>query len=242
VSDSRGEAVFQDLVPGNYTLRFDEASLPRFFEPTTADVVADVQPGPITRVQLGAAEREKETLQTLSTGELSLAVSIDPLPAPVGAEVLISATVQGQPLSVSASLAEQSVELGLRPDGTFAARLSVPEDAAGMLMITVRAENEEAVREQRLPLIIGSGPLAKAGVTPTIARPGETLNFEALLLKLPDSLWLLLGGERFELQETDDPYRFLGTLVAPQEGGLHAAELFGDGVKLAEARFRVRYQ
>lgn len=238
--DSRGEAVFQNLPPGRYTVTFDPETLPRFYEPTGEPLSVTLAPGPIVRLDLGAAERPKEVVQTLRGGDLTLVARLEPMPAPPGADVLVTAQVGGEADQVEASLpGGESVRLVLI-DGIYRGRLSVPESATGVLMVTVHAQRGGAERTQQLPLILAPGPLARLSTSPTLADPGEIVTVEADLLKRVTTAEVEVDGVRYPLEATDDPYRFVGTVPAPNDAGSHAVELFADGEKLTETRFRVQ--
>lgn len=239
-SNVRGEAVFQQLVPGPVTFALDPASLPRFVEGTTASVTVDLQPGPLLRLELGATEREKEVFQTLSPGDLSMRATIEPAQAPPGADVLLAVHVQGNPLQVTAQAAGETTVLQPDEAGVYSARINVPENAVGILLITLQAENAAGIRQQQLPLVLRPGPLGALEVQPTLAGPGEELRVKAVLFTMAERAWIVLAGEEYELQPTADPYVFEAFLAAPQESGSQLLELHAPAGKVTETRFLVQ--
>lgn len=239
-TDSRGEAVFQGLTPGTYTLTLDPESLPRFYEPTSEPISVNLEPGPTQRVDMGAAERAKEIVQTLRGGDLTLVARVEPMQAPPGADVLVTAQVDGEPQAVKASLpGGESVLLSLEGQ-SYRGRITVPADASGVLMVSVVAQRGDAQRSHSLPLIVTPGSLARLSANPTLPSPGETVKVEATLLTQVTSAEVILGGERYPLQVTADPYRFEGSVLAPMAPGSYELELLIDGKRVAETRFRVQ--
>lgn len=64
-TDEAGQFLFPDLLPGEYLLRLDPATLPERFEPTTpTDMELLLEPGEVRRVEFGAAEKEREIVIT----------------------------------------------------------------------------------------------------------------------------------------------------------------------------------
>lgn len=240
LTDSQGEAVFQGLPPGPYTVSLDPASLPLFYEPTTDPPVVTLEAGPILRLELGATEREKDIVQTLRSGDLTLVASVEPMPAPPGADVLVVAQVGGEPEEVKASLPSGDAVILTLEDGSYRGRVSLPQDAQGVLMLTVEARRGDARRAQQIPVIVAPGSLAELTTSPTLTEPGEAVRVEAKLLTLVRELEVVVEGVRYPLEATDDPYRFVGTVPAPTQEGSHLVELFADGEKLTETRFRVQ--
>lgn len=240
MTDSRGDAVFQNLRPGAYSFAVDSTSLPRFYETTSELEALTLAAGPTNRVQVGVAERPKDVVQTLSAGDLSLRVRVEPTQAPPGAEVLITAQAGGEPETVTAVIADgEGVALDLI-EGAYQGRLSVPQTQSSVLMITVTAQRGDEQRTQQIPLLIGKGSLGRVSVSPTLADPAEELSAEITLLKRSDDVSLLLTGVSLPLEPTDDPYRYVATFPAPGEAGTYTLELIVDGEAWAEARFRVQ--
>jgi len=245
VTNERGEAVLQNAEPGGYTVSIDEASLPASLTSSTPGRRVDLRPGPMTRVELGIAEKPRETIRSYTSSDLSLVARTSPTPVPPGADLLVTAEVLGalDPIEVSLEAVLPSGEtIALEPlgDRSFAARVPVPPDAKGALLVTLRATAGSAAREQVLPVVVAPGPLATLTVTPATSEPGDLLVVEATFLKRVEGAAIVFDGVTVDLQPTEDPYVFRIEFPAPSEPGAYDAVLLGDGESFARGRFRVQ--
>jgi hypothetical protein len=236
-ADARGEFLFQDLVPGNYTLSIEPTSLPHRFEATTLTVAVDLQPGPLIRVALGAIARQREIVQTLAVGTLSLFARVQPFAAPPHADIQITAQAQGEPEQVIARLGETEIRLAL-DDGSYHGTITVPATARGVLTLTVVATQGDQRIEQQVPVVVREGPLATLEVSPSFLSVGEALQAQAHFLTRVSSAYLILGNAQYPLEAKDD-YVFRGELTAPDEPAIYEVQLWADGKQYARTQVRV---
>jgi hypothetical protein len=236
-ADARGEFLLQNLVPGNYTLSIEPASLPHRFEATTRTVAVDLQPGPLTRVALGATARQKEIVQTLGVGTLSLFARVQPFAAPPHADIQITAQAQGEPEQVIARLGETEIRLALN-DGSYQGTITVPATARGAIALTVVAMRGDQRIEQQVPVLVREGPLATLEVSPSFLSVGEALQAQARFLTRVRHAYLILGNTQHPLEAKDD-YVFTGELAAPDEPAIYEVQLWADGKQYAQTQVRV---
>ena len=236
LADGRGVFVVGGLLPGNYTLSLDPASLDKLQEPGEP-VSLSLSPGPLPQVLLPARPVVREVVRTLT--EETLAVVLKPLPPalPPGAEVVLEATVQGKPERVWAEVAGRI--LALTPVGEGVYRTFAVVEGQGPLEIKVVAEGPGERSEATALLTLRPGPLATLQASPALLDPGEEVRLEARLLRRANRVEVRLGPMVLPLERVDD-FTYRGTLLAPKTPGAYELELYLDGVRTHTARIRVR--
>jgi hypothetical protein len=237
--DAQGSFFFQNLAPGEYTLRLEPASLPRYYEPTTPPLSVQLDTGPTQRVFLGAAERPREVRRTLVAGELSVIARAEPGAVPPGADVRITAQVQGSPELVVARLGGAEVVLTRDADGRYYyGFVTIPQTSGPIATVEVVARQAEREVRQPLLVMIRPGPLATVRATPGLVAPGGLVRVRAEFLTRVTQALVVIGGEQHRL-ESESLYVFSGEFIAPATPGSHEVQLWADGVLFATTRFRV---
>ncbi|WP_105316546.1 hypothetical protein [Thermus tenuipuniceus] len=236
VADGRGVFVVGSLLPGNYTLGLDPASLDKLQEPGEPVSLA-LEPGPLPQVLLAARPVVREVVRTLT--EETLAVVLKPLPTvlPPGAELFLEARVQGSPERVWAELGGRT--LALKPMGEGIHGGYLPVEGQGTLEVKVVAERQGERSETTALLTVRPGPLATLLAIPALLDPGEEVRLEARLLRRASRVEVRLGPLIVPLEKVDD-FTYRGTLLAPKTPGAYELELYLDGSQVHTARIRVR--
>jgi hypothetical protein len=236
-ADDRGRFFFQNLEPGHYTIMLDPASLPEFHMVTSPPQELDLQPGPLRRIDLTAAEQEKTVIPTFLPGDLALTARTEPASAPAGADIRVIASVQGEAQKVFVRFAGTEVPLELQEPGQYAAMITLPSEP-GVANLEVIATDSRKEVQRSLTLVLQPGSLGRLHVQPPYLEAGEEARLTAEFLTRVDEAFVLFDGERIGLTR-EGPYTFSGQLQAPAEPGSYQLELEADGETFSTARFRV---
>lgn len=240
LSDDRGSFFFQALRPGSYTVTLDASSLPEGYERTTGAVDLELAPGPFPRITLGATAKPKEIARSLSTESLTLITEVRPNPAAPGMSIEVMARVRGNPDKVIATMGNAESSLEAIDEQTFKGRITIPEDAVGIVALKVAStRGDGATTEQQTLIIIDpSIPLAELRLSPAFVDPGEEISVSAEFFKEVETPYLVIGDTRYPLEAQGD-YTFSLTFPAPDAPGSYEVDLWADDTHFANTRIRV---
>jgi|GEM_PF-5736924 len=237
-TDGRGRFSASGLNPGKYRLELSPKSLPRLLAPGPAQKV-ELKAGPLPFIGLPAVPRKLEELRTFAIGDAAIFVKLEREMAPPGAEVHVSATVEGpRPEAVWMEVAGNKIAMRPKDGGVYRGYFDVPDYAKGVLRVKVRARFTKGELAQQVMLIVKPGALATLVVQPAFVDAGEQMKIVAHFLKRVGSAAIVVDGAKIAMSKQDD-FTWAAEVVAPRKAGYYQVELLADGRTWAKSGFRV---
>ncbi|MFQ5748789.1 MAG: collagen binding domain-containing protein, partial [Planctomycetota bacterium] len=172
-SDAKGEAVFDFLAPGRYTVAAGQAAMPIF---PSGKGRASRMAGPVT---ISEDQDEEQTVEIRLEKEARLRVTVtDTRGDPVAGAGVFFLDPSGQPLSafsLKSTDARGIVELGALPPGP--GRVLARKEGAGQVETEVRLQSGETTE---VPLTLEAGTMVYVQVTDKEGKPATGI--QAILL------------------------------------------------------------